>query len=91
MVKYLRDTSHIFVYSEIKRFDETVHSKREADILNICDELDSLVKTVDQTDLRFSDINDYIIRLSKLGTYPMPDDVRLVAKMFFDAGRLDSE
>jgi Fe-S-cluster formation regulator IscX/YfhJ len=90
-VKHIRKYSYISVWSSVGRRSETVEKKREADILTICDELDSLAKTVDQTNIRFSEINGYMIRLAELGTYPIQDDVGLVAQTFFDAKRLDPE
>jgi hypothetical protein len=89
MVKHLRDNSHIFYSSEMRRFEQTDYDKQKADILNICDQLDSSAETVDQSDIRFSVIEDYLKRLAELGSYPLPDDKQLVSQTFFDAKRLD--
>jgi Fe-S-cluster formation regulator IscX/YfhJ len=90
-VKHIRKYSYISVWSSVGWPSEAAEKKREADILTICDELDSLAKTVDQTNIRFSEINGYMIRLAELGTYPMQNDMGVVAQTFFDAKRLDSE
>jgi Fe-S-cluster formation regulator IscX/YfhJ len=89
MVKHLRDTSYLFYSSELRRFEQTEYDKQKADILNICDQLDSLAETVDQSDIRFSVIEDYLHRLAEFASYPLPDDKQLVSQKFFDAKRLD--
>jgi hypothetical protein len=91
MVKHVRTYSNVSVWDVVRLPEERVNKQREANILAICGELDSLAETVDETDLRFGDIDAHIIRLAKLGTYPLKDDVRLVAQMFFDANRLDAK
>jgi hypothetical protein len=71
--------------------NESVQKEREANILAICDELDQISKEVDRTDLRFSDIDNHLKRLSELGTYPLHSDVTQVAQTFFEAKRLDAK